>query len=87
MRRRPAPRLRGLVAPVRKRMTTAERLWRWLRRTRGAVCDDCIAQELELPGRRQANRAARLLADQANFYRDKGVCALCGATKMVIESL
>ena len=66
---------------------TVDRLWRWLREKRGPFCDLCIARELELTGRAQANRASRALAGQSNFLRDIGVCKLCGAVRKVIESI
>lgn len=65
---------------------TVDRLWRWLRQNRGPFCDLCIARELELTGRAQANRASRALARQSNFLHDIGVCRRCGAQRKVIES-
>jgi hypothetical protein len=64
----------------------AERVARWLQQNRGAFCDDCIARELELPRRRQANRASISLANISNFYRTRGICAICGAEKNVIQA-
>jgi hypothetical protein len=68
-------------------VTTANRLWRWLRQARGPFCDECVARELELRGRAQANRATRALAGRSNFYRDTGICKRCGAVRKVIESV
>lgn len=48
------------------------------------VCDDCIAQRLELSVRQHANHKTRELAGQGGFERRKGECSLCGANKLVI---
>jgi hypothetical protein len=48
-----------------------------------AVCDDCIADRLQLADRKHAGVATRELAGSAGFVRSKGVCALCGGTKLV----
>lgn len=49
-----------------------------------SVCDDCIAERLQLSVRQHANHKTRELAGQDGFERRKGACALCGATKLVI---
>ena len=48
------------------------------------VCDDCIAERLELPVRQHANKS-RELAGSGGFQRQKGTCSLCGAEKLVIR--
>lgn len=49
------------------------------------VCDDCIADRLDLGVRQHANHKTRELAGQGGFERRKDACALCGATKIVIR--
>jgi hypothetical protein len=50
-----------------------------------AVCDDCIAERLELTVRQHANHKTRELAGSDGFVRTKGPCSLCGETKLVIS--
>jgi hypothetical protein len=50
-----------------------------------SVCDDCIADRLELSVRQHANHKSRELAGTDGFMRDKGPCSLCGADKLVIR--
>lgn len=50
-----------------------------------AVCDDCIADGLELTLRQHANHKTRELARQAGFTRHRGVCSICKNTKLVIS--
>ena len=49
------------------------------------VCDDCIAERLELTVRQGANHATRELAGGDGFERKLAACSLCGATKKVIR--
>ncbi len=49
------------------------------------ICDDCITERLGLSVRQHANIKTRELAGQAGFERRKDVCAICGATKIVIH--
>lgn len=51
------------------------------------VCDDCIADRLDLSQRQNANHKTRELAGQDGFERFKAECSLCGATKLVIRKL
>ena len=51
----------------------------------GPVCDDCIADRLQLSVRQQANHKTRELAGVDGFERRKGSCSLCGADKLVIR--
>jgi hypothetical protein len=50
-----------------------------------AVCDDCIAERLNLSVRQHANHQTRELSGSAGFERRKAECSLCGATKLVIR--
>ncbi len=49
------------------------------------VCDDCIAEKLNLSVRQHANHKTRGLAGSNGFERRKDVCSLCGGTKLVIS--
>jgi len=71
----------------REGVTVAQKLGRWLQQSKGAFCDRCLARELELSGRRQANRAVNELAGTHNFYRTIGTCSICGAERKVIEAV
>jgi hypothetical protein len=48
-----------------------------------SACDECIAEKVNLPWSSQANQAARELAGTDGFVRSTGVCALCGAPRIV----
>ena len=50
------------------------------------ICDDCIADKLELSIRQHANHKTRELADERGFERDKDVCSICGKSKLVIRA-
>jgi hypothetical protein len=47
------------------------------------VCDDCVANRLDLSVRQHANHKTRELAGTNGFERRKDICSLCGATKLV----
>lgn len=49
------------------------------------ICDDCIAEKLGLSVRQHANHKTRALAGSGGLERGKDVCAICGATKLVIR--
>ncbi len=49
------------------------------------ICDDCIADKLDLSVRQHANHKTRELAGSHGFTRAKDACTLCGATKLVIR--
>jgi hypothetical protein len=68
-------------------MTILQRVSIWLREVGGAYCDDCIAKELGLARRQQANRASNALSSTLNFNRERGFCSLCGAEKKVIKAV
>lgn len=50
-----------------------------------AVCDDCIADKLNLSVRQHANHKSRELAGSNGFERYKDSCSLCDGTKLVIR--
>ena len=50
-----------------------------------AVCDDCITTKLGLTVRQHANIKTRELAKSASFRREKGECAACRHSKLVIR--
>lgn len=50
-----------------------------------AVCDDCIADRLDLSVRQHANHKSRELAGSDGFVREKAPCSLCGTEKLVIR--
>ena len=50
-----------------------------------AVCDDCIAERLQLSVRQHANHKTRELAGVDGFERRKSPCSLCGGDKLVIR--
>jgi hypothetical protein len=68
-------------------VTVAQRVSLWLKEVGGAYCDACLANELKLSGRRQANRTAIFLAATNAFCRETGVCSLCGAERKVIAAI
>ena len=49
------------------------------------VCDDCIADRLDLSVRQHANHKTRELAGSDGFERKKGRCSLCDGEKLVIR--
>lgn len=49
------------------------------------VCDDCIAERLDLEARQHANHKTRELAGSGGFERRIDACSLCGTTKKVIR--
>ncbi|HUE79643.1 MAG TPA: hypothetical protein VMN38_08430 [Sphingomicrobium sp.] len=51
----------------------------------GAVCDDCIADKLELSVRQHANHKTRELAGSQSFERVMGLCTICSSEKKVIR--
>jgi len=50
-----------------------------------SVCDDCIAERLQLSVRQHANHKTRELAGHRGFERGKDSCSLCSGTKLVIR--
>ena len=50
-----------------------------------AICDDCIAERLDLGVRQHANHKTRELAGSHGFVRDKSTCSMCGSIKLAIS--
>lgn len=50
-----------------------------------AICDDCIADTLQLSVRQHANHKTRELAGSGGLERRKDVCGFCGGDKLVIR--
>jgi hypothetical protein len=50
-----------------------------------ALCDDCIADKIEITPRQHANHKTRELAHSHKFDRRKNVCSSCGKVKLVIR--
>lgn len=49
------------------------------------VCDDCVAEKLDLSVRQHANHQTRELAGSEGFEARKDRCSLCGDEKLVIR--
>lgn len=66
-------------------MTVLERVHDFLvQQSPRTICDDCIADRLELTVRQHANHKTRELAHKPTFKREIGPCAICKAEKKVI---
>lgn len=48
------------------------------------ICDDCIADKLNLTVRQHANHKTRELAGSKGFRREKDLCSVCSQAKLVI---
>jgi hypothetical protein len=69
-------------------MTIAQDVATWLRqRAPAAFCDDCIAKELSLSQRQQANRVTNALGTTREFPRETGTCSGCNAEKIVTRAV
>jgi hypothetical protein len=67
---------------AKKGMTIPERIKNFLREHEGtAYCDDCLAGELGLPKRQEAQQATSSFGGTGNFIRSKGLCHICGKDK------
>ncbi len=51
------------------------------------ICDDCVAEKLELSLRQHANQKARELAGSKGFERRRDICSLCFGEKLVTRRL
>ena len=51
------------------------------------LCDDCIAEILNLTVRQHANHKTRELARQIGFDRRNDTCSLCHREKLVIRAV
>lgn len=66
-------------------MTVLDRVSSLLRqRSPHPLCDDCIAELLELSVRQHANHKTRELAKLKGFRRVRGTCQVCKNAKLVI---
>ena len=71
----------------RKRMKVPERVAQFLKDKQPArYCDDCLADQLELERRQQAQQATAALAAGSGFLREKGRCSLCGKTAKLVSA-
>lgn len=48
-----------------------------------AWCDDCLSMQLAISPRQQVNSICNNLVRQEEFRRQRGVCAVCGRSKIV----
>lgn len=67
-------------------MIIAERVNQWVQQRNNDVCDDCIAEALELR-RQQANRVTMALGTCSDFERYQGTCSMCGGEKLVVRAV
>lgn len=51
------------------------------------VCDDCIADRLQLSVRQHANHKTHELAGSEGYERKKAECSLCGEQKLVTRRI
>lgn len=80
--------LRGFPLSVGMRAMIAEQVYRFIRDLRPkSVCDDCIAESLNLSRRQQAQRVTNALATTSDFQRWQGTCSICSGAKKVIRSV
>lgn len=64
----------------------ARRLINVLARAPLSWCDDCLARELQLPRRQQAQAITGVLEEMARYERGVGACDFCKEpSKTVIE--
>ena len=64
----------------------AERVGQFVSAHRPSLfCDDCIADQLGLSHRRQANRVTVALGNSSAFWRAVGACTACNKHKQVIR--
>lgn len=51
------------------------------------ICDDCIAEKLNLSMRQHANQKTRQLAGSDGFERRRDLCSLCSGEKLVTRQV
>ncbi|MEQ9661878.1 MAG: hypothetical protein RLN87_04925 [Parasphingopyxis sp.] len=51
------------------------------------ICDDCIADKLNLSVRHHTNHKTRELMGEPGFERRLDECAMCGKSKKVIRAM
>ena len=67
-------------------MSIAERVNKFITKHKpDAFCDDCIAEQLDLSRRQEANLVTITLATTDNFQREIDNCSLCREVKKVIR--
>ena len=67
-------------------MTVLEQVAALIQRLSPApICDDCIAERLQLSVRQHANHKTRELAGTSRYRRELGQCSLCDGNKKVIS--
>lgn len=67
-----------------QRPTIAERVEALIRRLDGTpLCDECIADRLDLSSLAQASVVTSSVAGKGRFVRLKGPCGLCGQPRHV----
>jgi hypothetical protein len=47
------------------------------------ICDDCVADKLNLSARQHANHMTRELAGSNGFERRRDICSICYGEKLV----
>jgi len=68
------------------RSSTAERVEALVRRMEGTpLCDECIADRLDLSSAAQAGAATQAAGGVGGFERLKASCGLCGEPRHVIR--
>jgi hypothetical protein len=67
-------------------ITIAERVKNFLTEHEGTpYCDDCIASQLRLMRRQQAQQVTLAFGNRDNFLRGKGLCFECNKDRQVVR--
>ncbi|MBV1687701.1 hypothetical protein KRR38_08440 [Novosphingobium sp. G106] len=65
-----------------------ETVRRWIERLAPApVCDDCLAERIDMARPEDVRPAVGELAATRDFSRERGTCGLCGEHRAVIRKL
>ena len=68
-------------------MRVPERVEQFVRENRPArYCDDCLADQLDLKRRQQAQQATAALGAGPGFRRERDTCSACGKTAQTISA-
>jgi hypothetical protein len=68
-------------------MTAAERVMEYLVRHRNTwLCDDCIADALKLPNRREIPVVTSAIGKGAGYRRLAGTCSACAGAKLATKA-
>ena len=67
--------------------TVPERIYEFLDRNGGELCDDCIREELGLTNRNQVSQVTSAFAATPLFQRWHDLCLSCGRGKLVIDKM